>query len=389
MRNQRGSAIASIVGVVVVAILAGVALLISQNPDAWSGTRCERIQSALSVVNGKLNTELAFTEAYAGFVADKGELEKQLADAGCGTTAPPEDSIPTTCDTHFFANDPNKASSRSFGPAVKNNGVAKVEKEYYRRLMLDPALLAENLNVLGLRQDSKAGQQKFAIKLVKDCAARTKYVGMIRDLLGDSKVSIQEPGAQMVSSAYMVDGPKGVPVVEWANGVWRGADYTVLQIKLPSGKKIWLRLECGFQYDVPGTHDRPSVPPVYVCVDGDRDDEGSCKPPHHTATPTPTPTPCPPWKDGTVPDRKPDGSCPKDPYAGPDEPTAHTPAPSPTGPETTPPVEASPANPTTRPHDPVPSVTAPGATSSPTHKATATVDPNPSATATGDTDPGN
>ena len=405
MRNQRSSTIAVLVGLVVVAVLAGVALLIGQNPDVWKGNRCEQIQSALNVVNGKVNTELVFTEAYAGFVADKGELEKQLADANCGTTAP-DDTIPTTtCDTHFFANDPNKVSSRSFGPKVKNDGtntdknLNKVLKEFFRRNGLDTALLAENLNVTGIRQDSKAGQQKLAIKLVKDCDARTKYVAELRDLLDKSKLSIQQPAAQTVSSAYMVDGPKGVPVVEWAaGGVHRGQDYTVLQIILPSGKKIWLRLECGFQYDVPGAHKRPSVPPVHECVEGDRDDEGNCKtepspspsPSTPTATPTSTPTdkPCPPWADGTVPPRNPDGSCPKGPD-GPDEPAAHETVGAPTDkPETTAPVETQPAQATETPHAPIPDVQAPGASSAPASQAPpATVDPSPSNAATGDVEP--
>lgn len=291
MRNQRTTTIIAAVAVVLVAVLVGSALWFGQHTQAWTGTACEQIRSAIAWTEGRMALEPEGTDAYAALNTTKGDLVGQLADAKCPTDAPaPPPTGP--CKTHFFTNDKNKVSLRAFGPAVKDTGVAGVSKEYFRRLQLDPALLAENLNVLGIRQDSQAGQQKLAEKLVKDCTARTKYVQQIRDLLDKSKASIVKPGAQRVGSAYMVDGPNGVPLLEWDNSIWRGKDYVIFQIVLPSGQKVWLRLACGFQYDKPGApSQRRSVSDAPACVSGKpRDNEGNCPPPRDKPPRTSTTT---------------------------------------------------------------------------------------------------
>lgn len=296
MRNQRANAIVAFGLAIAVAVAAGIALRFGEFQEAWSGNLCERIVRAIAWTQDSIDAEKNTGNNTRTFYEVRmGELEKQLADANCASGAPkstespvptasptPTPSVPADsneeCDTHFFANDPNKVSSRSFGPKVKNNGVTKVTNEFFRRNELDTALLSFNLNVTGIRHDNEAEQQKLSEELVKDCEARTKYVAELRDLLDDSKVSIVEPKAQTVGSAYMVDGPRDVPMVEWAPRVERGSDYVVLQIILPSGKTIWLRLACGFQFDQPGKQTTlRSVGTILDCVNGQsRDSEGNC-----------------------------------------------------------------------------------------------------------------
>lgn len=290
MRNQRTNAIIAIFMAMLAAVLGAGALSYGTHPEAWTGPKpaCNQIRSAIAWTDGRISTALPGTDAKTDLEAQRGELVKQLAEAKCDISSVPgatptaspttTTAPPSTCDTHFFTTDPNKVSLRAFGPAVENNGVDGVLAEYFRRNTLDTALLAENLNVLGIRQDSKAGQQQLSEDLVKDCAGRTSYVQQVRDLLAKSKVSIETPDAQTVGSAYMVDGPNGVPLLEWDNGIKRNNDYVVLQIVLPSGEKIWFRLACGFQYDKPGTAaERKSATPIRACVNGAaRDSEGNC-----------------------------------------------------------------------------------------------------------------
>ena len=324
--------IGAIAALIAFFLLAGVALSQMDNPDSYRG--CSRYDRAIAALTSE--REVAMTDAARESI-DKsiGDVRKQLVlDMSCQTggpaPTPTESTSPTTSlsaapagDTwtpHYYYFDTNKQGSWTFGPAVQPE---VAEQEFRTRMQNDPVLLCGNG---GLMLTGEDGGNDCVQSVLSSKSARDAYYDSVFSNVESMTVG---DGPEWASGAYMSDDGT-TPYIIAADGIHYQTPYMVLVVKMKDGRTFMFRIPCGYQW-VKATNPSQSVAAPYhkaqPCVNGNKRNAttGSCGDtpttpvtPEPSTTPEPTPsttqTPevCPPWKDGTVHEQLPDGSCPKD-----------------------------------------------------------------------------
>ena len=237
------------------------------------------------------------------------------------TLAPaPEPTKPVdgeyACRPTFYNEREGKSGPYSFGLPVTQTGLEEVVQELKDRTWCDPALLVETLWQFDANSVSALDEfDRWELSTQLSVDARNDINDKWDELHQELTVILDDPSTERkldelptgkYMSRQMVPDDEGrAPRVENIS-VNRKVEWDILRVTLPDGTVVLLRLECGFQAQIP-REDVPGGTPR-LREDIPRDEEGKPKPekkpepsptaeptpgPSETPTPEPSPTPTP------------------------------------------------------------------------------------------------
>ena len=220
-------------------------------------------------------------------------------------------------DLHIYAKDENKVGEYSFGPSVNAIDDRSAYDIWIDRLKKDPVLLANNGGIVTYGADY-GNDLKFINELAEDPEKRLVFIDRMLANVKDHK--LVKLGAHQASSAIMVydkEDESSVPYTRWYDNIDRIDGEQYLLIETLDGRKVLLRLACGFQPEAlkdttyalhtptgrseddrvlkqiqPKEAEKPvNAQNVEECSDGSiRNNEGSCIRPIKPSEATPKPS---------------------------------------------------------------------------------------------------